>query len=165
MISADTRTLPTFAPIRRLDPSLGRCTTLMQLKGLHLALVLCAASAVLRAQSVTISPGYTDLGVNQTLQYSATVTGLPSLAVTWEVSGVPGGNSGNGTITPSGLYTAPAVVPTNGVTIIALASDNKTMGIVYVNIAPVGPPITSVTPNPVPAGSYAATVTGTGFQQ
>jgi hypothetical protein len=130
-------------------------------------LVLCAigawAPAALVAQTVTISPGYTTVGVNQTLQYTAAVTGLANASVTWSVSGVVGGNARNGTITAGGLYTAPATIPSNGITVSALASDHKTMGIVYVAVEPAGPAITSVSPNPVPVGSYTVTLTGTNF--
>lgn len=35
----------------------------------------------------------------------------PSLGITWEVSQVPGGNAAIGTISATGLYTAPATVP------------------------------------------------------
>src|ERR1700748_2296633 len=90
--------------------------------GLLLAAGPFAAFAA-AATTVSISPGYTNLGVNQTLQYTATVTGLTNTAVTWAVSGKVGGNATNGTITTGGLYTAPAAVPANGVTITAIASD------------------------------------------
>jgi hypothetical protein len=140
----------------------------VQMKPRSLALLIYAATALvpsaLRAQTVTISPGYTSIGVNQTLQYRAAVTVLTNKTVTWSVSGVLGGNAKNGTITAAGLYKAPAAVPANGVTVSALASDGKTTGIVYVNIAPPGPAITSIAPNPIPTGSYSITVTGTSFQ-
>src|SRR5271167_467994 len=123
-------------------------------------LTLCG----LNAQTITITPGYTSIGVNQTLQYTAKVSGLANTKVTWEVSSVVGGNSKLGTITQNGLYTAPAVVPTVGTTIIALGSDGKTMGIVYVNVAPAGPSITSVSPNPAPIGNPTLTLTGSGFK-
>jgi len=133
-----------------------------------LRVFLCAAllaPGVLKAQSVTISPGYTTVGVNGTVQYTATVTGLANTAVTWSVVGVKGGNATNGTITSGGLYTAPAQIPANGITISALASDNKTSAIVYVAVEPPGPTITAISPNPIPIGNYAITVTGTGFQK
>ncbi|HWC96178.1 MAG TPA: DUF1800 family protein [Candidatus Sulfopaludibacter sp.] len=114
----------------------------------------------LHAQTVTISPSYISIGVNQTVQYSAAVTVLTNKTVTWSVSG----NGKSGTITTGGLYTAPATIPANGVTISALASDKKTSATVYVNIAPAGPPITAVTPNPVPTGNFTVTLTGTGFK-
>jgi len=132
------------------------------------AVLFCAAAlfvpALLSAQSITVTPGYTSIGINQQLQYTATVTGLANTTVTWEVSSVKGGNSTLGTITQTGLYTAPAKVPTVGTTIIALGSDGKTMGIVYVNVAPAGPSITSVSPNPAPTGNPTLTIKGTGFK-
>jgi uncharacterized protein (DUF1800 family) len=138
--------------------------TLRQL-ALSLSLAfLPALTAILQAQTVTITPGYTTIGVNQQLQYSAAVTGLPSTAVKWYVSGKLGGAAATGTISTNGLYTAPAVVPTNGITVSAIGSDNQTMGIVYVNVARPGPTITSITPSPIPTGSYAVTITGTSFK-
>jgi uncharacterized protein (DUF1800 family) len=119
----------------------------------------------LNAQSIAISPGYTTVGVNQTVQYTATVTGLANTTVTWSVSGVKGGNSTNGSISTGGLYTAPASIPANGITVSALGSDGKTSAIVYVAVEPAGPSILSISPKPIPVGSYTITVTGTGFQK
>jgi uncharacterized protein (DUF1800 family) len=134
----------------------------MKLQTGTLLLVLCAS---LQAQSVSISPGYENIGVNQTIQYTATVTGLTNTTVTWEINGIAGGNSKIGTITQNGLYTAPAAVPTVSTLVEALGSDSKTLGVVYVNVEPVGPSITSVSPNPAPTGNTTLTLTGTGFQK
>ncbi|HTS51134.1 MAG TPA: DUF1800 family protein [Bryobacteraceae bacterium] len=123
------------------------------------------APAALQAQSIKISPGYTTVGVNGTVQYAAAVTGLANTTVTWSVTGVKGGNATYGTITTGGLYTAPATIPANGITISALASDGKTSAIVYVAVEPPGPSISAISPNPIPVGSYNITVTGTGFQK
>ena len=130
-----------------------------------LCLAVLLAPGALKAQSINISPGYTTVGVNGTVQYAATVTGLANTTVTWSVSGVKGGNATNGTITAGGLYTAPATIPANGITVSALGSDGKTSAIVYVAVEPAGPPISSISPNPIPVGSYSITVTGTGFQK
>jgi uncharacterized protein (DUF1800 family) len=119
--------------------------------------------AALRAQSITISPSYTTVGVNGTVPYSATVTGLTSTTVTWSVNSVKGGSSTYGTITAAGLYTAPAKIPANGITVSALGSDKKTSAIVYVAVEPAGPSITSISPSPIPTGSYSITVKGAGF--
>src|SRR4051794_16413213 len=100
----------------------------MHLKGKSFrtpALLLCAAAAFasnhLQAQSITLSPGYTSIGVNQTLQYTATVTGLANTSLTWKVANITGGNSTYGTIVSTGaftaLYTAPATIPANGITV------------------------------------------------
>ena len=141
----------------------------MQMQRRSLGLVWWAAAllatAVVRAQSITISPGYTTVGVNGTVQYTATVTGLANTTVTWSVSGVKGGTSTNGTITTGGLFTAPAKIPSNGITISALGSDKKTSAIVYVAVEPAGPSISAISPNPIPTGSYNVTLTGTGFQK
>src|SRR5579862_235416 len=92
-------------------------------------LVMAIPAAV--AQTVTIRPGYTTVGVNQTVQYTATVSGLTNTSVTWKVNNVIGGNSTVGTISQMGLYTAPATVPTVSTLVEALASDNKTLGVQY----------------------------------
>jgi len=120
-------------------------------------------SNALQAQTIAISPGYLNVGVNQQVQYTATVTGLANTSVTWEVNGVAGGNSQTGTISQTGLYTAPAAIPTVGILIEALGSDQKTLGLVYVNIEPPGPSIISISPNPTPTGNSTVTITGSGF--
>jgi hypothetical protein len=148
----------------------------IRMKSSRLTLLLCAAAAfasnALEAQSITLSPGYTSIGVNQTLQYTAIVTGLANTSLTWKVSNVTGGNSTWGTIAPTGaftaLYTAPATIPSGGITVSALGSDNKTMGIVYVNVAQTGPAIMSISPSPIPTGNYTITLTapaGTSYQR
>ena len=139
----------------------------MQSSQRALQLILCTAAllapATLQAQSITISPGYTTVGVKGKVQYTATVTGLVNTAVTWSVHGVKGGNSTYGTITTGGLYTAPATIPANGITVSALGSDGKTSAIVYVAVEPAGPSISAISPSPIPVGSYTATVMGSGF--
>jgi Protein of unknown function (DUF1800) len=140
----------------------------MQMSRGTLGILVCAAltaPCLLEAQTVTISPGYTTVGVNGTVQYTAAVTGLVNTTVTWSVVGIKGGNATYGTITSGGLYTAPATIPANGITISALASDKKTSAIVYVAVEPPGPAITAISPNPIPVGSYKITLTGSGFQK
>ena len=60
------------------------------------------------APSVTVSPASVNLAQGATQQFTATVTGATSQAVTWTATG--------GTITPGGLYTAPSVNGTHTVT-------------------------------------------------
>jgi uncharacterized protein (DUF1800 family) len=133
----------------------------------HPALLLGVAtiflSGALRAQSIAITPSYESIGVNQTLQYQAAVTGLADTSVTWSVAGLAGGNSTYGTITPTGLYKAPATIPPNGITVSALGSDKKTSAIVYVNVAPPGPAVTAISPNPVTAGNATVKVSAQGI--
>jgi uncharacterized protein (DUF1800 family) len=134
-----------------------------------LAFLLCTTLSLLsvrglNAQSITTNPGYTSIGVGGTVQYTAAVTGLSNTTVTWSVNGKVGGNSTNGTITSSGLYTAPAAVPSNSVLVGATGSDGKTSSVVYVNVAPVGPSISAIAPNPIQVGTFTVTLTGSGFQ-
>ncbi len=141
----------------------------MQLRA-HIYRLLMFALAVPSAYSATtpsvaVSPGGTTVGIDQTLQYRATVLGETSTAVKWEVNGVMGGNSSVGTISTSGLYKAPSALPVGmkSVTITALAADNKTKGTSVATVAPVGPAISSVALSTGSSGTYTATIHGAGF--
>jgi hypothetical protein len=57
--------------------------------------------------SVTVTAPQSTVVVGQTFTLAASVTGTTNTAVTWSVSG----GSGNGTITSTGVYTAPTTVP------------------------------------------------------
>ena len=72
--------------------------------------------------SVSISPINASVQVSHSQQFSATVSGASNTAVSWLVSGISGGNSSVGTITASGLYTAPAAVPSAAVVVTAQSS-------------------------------------------
>jgi hypothetical protein len=61
--------------------------------------------------SITISPTATTLRVSRTRQFTATVQNSSNKSAIWKVNGVTGGNSVIGTITASGAYRAPNVVP------------------------------------------------------
>jgi len=69
--------------------------------------------------SVSVSPQTVSLGRNQTAQFAATVTGTTGTAVNWSIQPAVG------TISASGLYTAPSTIGSaQTVTVIAtLASD------------------------------------------
>ena len=61
--------------------------------------------------AVTVAPPSATLAPGGTQLYTATVTGTTDTSVTWTAGGIQGGNSTFGTISSSGLYTAPAVAP------------------------------------------------------
>jgi hypothetical protein len=68
--------------------------------------------------TVSITPTTATLQTGATQQFTATITGTTNTSVNWSVNGVQGGNSTVGTISPAGLYTAPAAVPSGaGVTV------------------------------------------------
>jgi len=76
--------------------------------------------------AISISPTATSLTTGAIQQFTATVTGTANTAVTWQVNGAAGGNSTNGTISASGLYTAPAASPASGITVTAVSQADTT---------------------------------------
>ena len=95
---------------------------------------------------ITISPTSASVTTDEKQQFTATVTGTANTAVTWQVNSVTGGNSTVGTISSTGLYTAPTIAPnpaTVTVTAIAQADTSKTasatvtvVNVVAVHISP-----------------------------
>src|SRR5262249_49989941 len=78
---------------------------------------------------VNITPNAATLVPGATRQFQATVTGTPNTAVTWKVNNITGGNGSTGTVTQSGLYTAPGAIPGVTVTVSAVSqADNATQG-------------------------------------
>lgn len=77
-------------------------------------LLCCAASASADPPEVrvSISPTYAVVQLGQTLQFTATVTGTGNTKVTWQVDNANGGNATTGTVSTSGLFTAPSALPT-----------------------------------------------------
>ncbi len=63
-----------------------------------------------------------------TQNYSASLANTTDAVVTWEVNGVPGGNATVGTISSTGVFTAPASMPAGATeTITAVADANATV--------------------------------------
>jgi hypothetical protein len=71
--------------------------------------------------TITASCAASSVTVNGQVQCTATITNLSSTLVNWSVSG-----TGTGAINSSGLYTAPATVPTNNVVTITAAAQAQT---------------------------------------
>ena len=144
----------------------------MRKMGTHLAIIVCFATALAggaaRAEtttpSITIAPtGYITAGPGGTKQFAATVIGS-SAAVAWYAGGIAGGNSTVGTITSTGLYTAPMAILPNPVKITAALSGNTSISAsTSIYLLPAGPIITSVSPSPIPVGTDKITITGSGF--
>ncbi len=86
--------------------------------------------SVISGITVSVAPLTTSVQVSGTQQFTATVAGNANQVVTWQVNGITGGDSANGTISPTGLYTAPGAIPTAGyATITALSqADGITKG-------------------------------------
>jgi hypothetical protein len=96
----------------------------------NLQTVTLSGSGTNPTTTVTVTPGFASATHIQTVQYTATISGVESTDVTWSVDGITGGNSTVGTISTSGLYTPPA---TSGVhTIKAVNADKTERGIARV---------------------------------
>ncbi len=77
--------------------------------------------------SVSISPTTATVPPGATQQFTANVSNASDSTVTWQVDSVVGGNATDGTISTSGLYTAPTTIPGSGaVTITAVPAADTT---------------------------------------
>lgn len=102
--------------------------------------------------SLQVNPTTATIGPNETFQFTATVSGLPSNAVNWSV---PAPISQFGSISASGLYQAPGTAPSGGVTITATSTaDPSKIATAAVAIGPGGPPVvTNIDPTVAAQGS------------
>jgi hypothetical protein len=113
---------------------------------------------------IFVTPMTMSVAVGKTLQFTDTVTGSSNMAVTWTVAG----GSGNGTITATGLYTAPATVPNPAmVTVTATSQADPTKsasGIVTVatTTSAVSVTVSPAAPNVATFGTQQFTVSVTG---
>lgn len=119
-------------------------------------------SAALGQQITVYSSGSVPIG--QTRQLTAYVP-LVVNTVTWSVNGVPGGNSTYGSVSPTGLYQAPAVVPAmNAVTVQATSTADKTkFGTVTITITQPPVQLWSTSPTSVPVGAFTISLNGANF--
>ncbi len=81
---------------------------------------MSASALVSIKDTLTISPASKSISVGSTLQFTATLNGVANSQALWSVSGVSGGNIGVGTISVSGLYTAPSAAPSSSVNVSAV---------------------------------------------
>jgi hypothetical protein len=98
--------------------------------------------------TVTVLPANQNLSTFGTQTFTTTVTGSSNTAVTWQVNGVSGGTTITGTISASGVYSAPhyisgSIIPANGnpvtvtITAISQASPSAT-GTATITLTPQG---------------------------
>src|SRR5580704_1227989 len=127
------------------------------------------SSAVVPPPNVTVAiqPASANLFLGQTQQFQATVTGTANTNVSWAAGGVAGGSATAGTISVTGLYTAPGVLPAIAnvtVTASSIADPQATASSIVtlkddiaVSISP-----TSATVANSSSQSFVATLTGSG---
>ncbi len=91
--------------------------------------------------TVSLNQSSMNVAVGATAQFTATVQNTTNTAVTWSVDGVAGGSATAGTISASGLYTAPAQVGNHKVTAASVAdsSASASASVTVVAIGTVSP--------------------------
>ncbi|HVO57284.1 MAG TPA: DUF1800 family protein [Dongiaceae bacterium] len=134
---------------------LGGCSGLNDLKHSELAQ---------EKQALSVTPSTVTLRGGDAQSFSAAVNGTAE-AVTWSVNGTPGGSAATGTISATGVFTAPEFPPAaGGVTITATdsADTTKTASATIALQNPV-PTLLTISPSSVAVGNYSVTVNGLHF--
>ncbi|MGC1226316.1 MAG: hypothetical protein WA252_18465 [Candidatus Sulfotelmatobacter sp.] len=73
-----------------------------------------------------MAPQDSTVAPSSTQQFTATIQGISNTAVSWSVDGIAGGNSSVGTISASGLYTAPSALGAYTITATSAADTSAT---------------------------------------
>jgi len=72
--------------------------------------------------AVAITPAAASVLLGAAQQFTATVSNSANQSVTWNVNGIAGGNSSVGTISSSGLFTAPQILPQPATSVVQAVS-------------------------------------------
>jgi hypothetical protein len=96
-----------------------------------------SATAAVTVFDLSVSPGVSLLDPGATQQFTASAQGLSNSGVTWSVDGNAGGNASSGTISATGLYTAPSSTGahTIGATSQQFTSATATSQVTIVNVS------------------------------
>jgi len=109
---------------------------------------------------VSVSPVSVNLAAGGSQQFTASLAGSPSTAVTWEVNGVVGGNAVMGTISTAGLYTAPIAA---GTAVVSAVSDADPSHVAQAQIVVLSPHRIAVRAGPDGLAELYDRATGTTF--
>jgi hypothetical protein len=114
---------------------------------------------------VSVTPNPANVRAGSSQQFVIEVTGTSNTAVTWFVNNAAGGSSTTGTISSSGMYTAPASLPNpNTIAIQATSSaDSSASGSSSVTLLNPTPVLTAISPTSINVGTLSLTVTGSNF--
>jgi uncharacterized protein (DUF1800 family) len=115
---------------------------------------------------VRITPAGAQLRPGESVQFKATITGTTNPNVIWKVNSAPGGNVNVGTISSTGVYTAPAVLTSiNAATINAPSVEDaqSSSAPAYVTLLSNLPVVSSALPSPIPIGNFTIAVGGSNF--
>jgi len=128
--AAGVYTAPSAAGVHTVTATSGADTT----KHANATVTVTAPTPV----AVSISPGTATLNTGGTQQFNATVTGSTNTGVKWSVDDVAGGNGTVGTVSASGLYTAPAIAGSHKVTATSVADASKSASATVTVVATTG---------------------------
>lgn len=120
-------------------------------------------------QGLAVVPDRATVLLGKSYSFQAALDGAPITSVTWRVNGIVGGNATLGTISPTGLYTAPSTLPPVSPLAIeaVLTADPSRIATAQVDLLPagaggmtaarlsVGPPQPSATASPLQAPSLS----------
>ncbi|MGA8506055.1 MAG: hypothetical protein WB762_10655 [Candidatus Sulfotelmatobacter sp.] len=98
---------------------------------------MTASAIVTVSNTITISPSAVNVAAGTTQQFTATVPGIPNASVTWSVDQIVGGSATVGTVSATGLYTAPAAVGNHTITATGASSAaNATVAVFTLSVSP-----------------------------
>ena len=125
-----------------------------------------ASVTIIPPVAVTISPTTARLVTGGHQQFTATIAGASNTAVSWSIAGSGCSGAGCGTISTSGLYTAPSAVPSSpqvSVTVTSVADPTKSATASVTIIPPVAVTVSPAAAHVIVGGhqQFTATVTGT----
>lgn len=128
---------------------------------------LVIGSAAYNISAVQVSPASATITTSASQQFTATVqgTGTFSSGVNWSVNGIQGGSALVGTISSTGLYTAPSTAPQGGSVTIQAASTvapRVTASAILTIVQVIAPVIQKLSPAVANAGEEIQVV-GLGF--
>jgi hypothetical protein len=113
--------------------------------------------------TVSLNQSAADVAVGSKTQFTATVKGSSNTAVTWSVDGVTSGNSTVGTVSASGLYTAPSQPGAHTVMAASVAQTSSTAkaAVTVVNGTAISPSTATLDGSSSQSQQFTAAVTAT----
>ena len=117
--------------------------------------------------ALTVTPAGAQIAGLATQQFTAKTGDGSTPPVAWSVNGVAGGNATSGTISATGLYTAPEFPPTsNTITVTAAeTADTTKTGQASATLDNPVPQLASITPTTLALGTFTMTLSGAHFAQ
>lgn len=103
-----------------------------------------ASVTVIENVAISVSPTTANVGEGQAQQFTANVTGTSNTGVTWSVNGTGCSGSGCGTVSSTGLYTAPSSIPTSVIVTATSIANNSVSASAKVTV--ISPVVITISP-------------------